>query len=238
MKPRHTFESVVTELIDGLNSGEVNLGPAPEKQLAVSSESPLALRLPNPVYGPAASDVFISHHASDEAGEGVTYWDDMLARHLSQAVVNSTIEADMMSYAARAAFRMWVVIGDWPEHRYEVLTALQKHARAHHEVRIIITDPKRSDALLWDIEHLGLAENLRFADLRMRGWLAVTDHTLFWCRRAPFKEIQGSRGVIEIPAKSQEQSIIRVVGSMEPDSPQYYERFFDKLWNVGEKPRK
>ena len=205
MKPRRTFEAVVTELIDGFRSGEIVL-EAPSSHSAepsiISDDQP---KFDFPVYctDPIEQTVVEDYLKSTVVNAKYRVW--LLVGELPKAPLNLLL--DLNSYAQKSDIRV-------------VITNFNDSEKVYLQLKN---------------NGLAPVTNVRLSRKAINGWLAIADQTLFidnsTYRKCPlWRKILGT--FLNPPANScHKQHIVFVEERSDPEKFHYVERLFDSLWN-------
>jgi hypothetical protein len=241
MKPPRPFESVVTELVKGLRSGEIVL--AREARAAVEA-------------APWRTKIEEFHKRDDIKHEAL--WNLAIAKksrleshifpHLWYARKREVLRADLEKNVERAKNRIWFLVGGWPDYSMtrnilsDVLL-VSKVTRpgkpvaspAQHEIRIIVTEVKDWDKWKELFDSYGLAGNVRMANSYLDGWLAFADQNLF----VDVPKMDENKTQFDLFGMTDEdvyrncpRGMFVVEERSDPDEFRHLEHFFDELWNA------
>ena len=172
MRPRRTFESVVSELIEGLNSGEIVLK---EDQVRVPRSHLLGLPTRLPIHSP-------SYVAPLQLA--------LMFDHAFRDNKKSAIGADIEVTVANARRRVWI-LGDVDSETRNLIKQFRNQAtHPHQELKILMSAPDGPDlprerqsedikALIRQLREYGLTDNVRFLDARLGVLCAFADDTVY-----------------------------------------------------------
>ncbi len=230
MRPRHTFESVVSELIEGLNSGTVVLNQSNSRQFAVRPPLRKAVdRRP---------DVFVScSHHDTYADDFFGNVHDSLAKSLSysRGIREIHNEDEIRSDLENASKRLWLYVGA-REVQTTARLVLDKtlliKPRVHYDIRILV-----SDSLKHSPELSALRGDIRITRFEMDGWLAFTDNKAL-CHVPQFRAKGDSNSLLKRlfsalrPAKRHLEDItVQLDSTRDPSSFGQLEASYASLWN-------
>jgi hypothetical protein len=248
MKPRRTFESVVNELIEGLNSGEIALTEEAEKKESAANIAVVNRQVMSPPDGIRIWD-FVDLPGSSgvrDSAESIkalkAEWNLLEANCLSRSSAQISIQSKALSNAVHRAPMVWFIVGSIQAQSFAMLGALAHHKRVRHEVRIIVTYWTASDRLLGDIQSLGLSDNLRFADVSLDGWVMCTGDSIFWHRSGHSRERvfprAGTIVDLNLPYTKEDEGTVNMVGPIQLDFMKSCQHFCENLWSLSLKPKR
>ncbi len=208
----------MTELIEGLRSGEIALDtPATETGVSPSEHQAMAS----------------SYHLLPDAARPNPNAEFMLllSRDFWHAINQNAIETDIKLEAATPVDRVWLLIGESKEQTAEVLWSLGSLASgpARQEVRCMITSSMNSERMIVQLKHHGLGNNVRVIRANVRGWLAFTDQKAY-CYFQESEIETPEQGGWWFLKRKRRNDVLLLDGNVAANSFRTLETYYEQLW--------